>query len=68
MDTTVSCPDSQRTDDGLIRIIYDYSRRDTRHILMATFREDDVAARKPVSDDIPLRQVVSDASGGQERN
>ncbi len=63
----VSYPDGQQTDDGLIRIIYDYSRRDARHILMATFREADVAAGKLVSDDTQLRQIVSDASGGREK-
>jgi CubicO group peptidase (beta-lactamase class C family) len=63
----VSYPDGQQTDDGLIRIIYDFSRTGSRHILMATFREEDVAAGKPVSDDVRLRQIVSEASGGQEK-
>ena len=63
----VSYPDGQQTDDGLIRIIYDFSRTDARHILMAAFREQDVAASKPVSNDIQLRQLVSEASGGRER-
>jgi predicted neuraminidase len=63
----VSYPDGQQTDDGLIRIIYDFSRTDTRHILMATFREEDVAKGKPVSDDVQLRMLVSEASGGHER-
>ncbi|MCA9211063.1 MAG: exo-alpha-sialidase [Planctomycetales bacterium] len=63
----VSYPDGQQTEDGLIRIIYDYSRTGDRHILMATFREQDVAAGKPVSDDVQLRQLVSDASGGEEK-
>ena len=62
----VSYPDGQQTDDGLIRIIYDYSRRQARHILMATFREEDVAAGKSVSGSVRLRQIVSDASGGQD--
>lgn len=63
----VSYPDGQQTDDGLIRIVYDYSRTDARHILMATFREEDVAAGRSVSSDVRLKQMVSDASGGQER-
>ena len=42
----VSYPDGQQTADGLIRIIYDYSRTGDRHILMATFREEDAAAGK----------------------
>jgi hypothetical protein len=61
----VSYPDGQQTDDGLIRVIYDFSRTGSRHILMAAFREEDVAAGKPVSGAVRLRQLVSDASGGQ---
>ena len=59
----VSYPDGQQTEDGRIRIIYDFSRRDSRHILMAAFREEDVVAGKAVSGDVRLRQLVSDASG-----
>jgi hypothetical protein len=62
----VSYPDGQQTADGLIRIIYDYSRTGARQILMATFREDDVAAGKSVSDTVRLRHVVSQASGGSQ--
>jgi hypothetical protein len=63
----VSYPDGQQTADGLIRIIYDYSRTGDRHILMATFREEDVAASKDVSGAVKLRQLVSRGSGGQEK-
>lgn len=63
----VSYPDGQQTSDGLIRIIYDYSRTGDRQILLATFREEDVAAGKPVSDAASFRQLVSQASGGQQR-
>lgn len=63
----VSYPDGQQTDDGVIRVIYDFSRTGSRHILMATFREEDVAAGKPVSENVRLRQLVSKASGGQEK-
>lgn len=63
----VSYPDGQQTPDGLIRIIYDYSRTGDRQILMAAFREEDVAAGKPVSQDVRLRQLVSKATGGQEK-
>ena len=55
------------TPDGLIRIIYDYSRTGTRHILMATFREQDVAAGKAATGSVQLRQIVSEASGGLEK-
>lgn len=63
----VSYPDGQQTPDGLIRIIYDYSRTGARNILMAAFREEDVAAGKPVSEDVKLRQLVSKASGGDKK-
>ena len=63
----VSYPDGQQSADGTIRIIYDYSRTGERHILMASFTEADVAAGQPVSPATKLRQLVSDASGGQEK-
>ncbi len=63
----VSYPDGQQTADGLIRIIYDFSRTGDRNILMATFREEDAAAGKAMSNAVRLRQLVSKASGGQER-
>ena len=63
----VSYPDGQQTSDGLIRIIYDYNRVSERNILMAEFREEDAAASKDVSGAVKLRQVVSKASGGQEK-
>jgi hypothetical protein len=62
----VSYPDGQQVANGLIRIIYDYSRTRARHVLMATFREEDAAAGRPVSDAVRLRQLVSEASGGRE--
>ena len=63
----VSYPDGKQSADGLIRVIYDYSRTGDRHILMAAFREEDVAAGKDVSGAVKLRQLVSEASGGQEK-
>jgi predicted neuraminidase len=64
----VSYPDGQQTSsDGLIRIIYDYSRTGERNILLATFREEDAAAGKETSKDVHLRQLVSKASGGKEK-
>ena len=63
----VSYPDGQQTTDGLIRIIYDYNRVSDRNILMAAFREEDVAAGKDVSGAVKLRQIVSKATGGQEK-
>jgi len=63
----VSYPDGQQAADGTVRIIYDFSRRDAREILMATFQEEDAAAGKPVSGTVRLRQVVAKASGGREK-
>ncbi len=63
----VSYPDGQQSADGVIRIAYDYSRVGARHILFASFREQDVAAGKDVSGAVRLRQLVSEASGGQEK-
>jgi hypothetical protein len=63
----VSYPDGQQTPDGLIRIIYDYNRVSDRNILMATFHEEDVLAGKDVSGSVKLRQLVSKATGGQEK-
>jgi pimeloyl-ACP methyl ester carboxylesterase len=64
----VSYPDGQQAADGVIRIAYDYSRVGARHILFASFREEDVAAGKDVSGAVRLRQLVSEASGGREKS
>lgn len=64
---SVSYPDGQQTADGLIRVIYDYSRTGDRHILLANFREEDAAAGNDVSGSVKLRQLVSDARGGEEK-
>jgi hypothetical protein len=63
----VSYPDGQQAPDGLIRVIYDHNRVSDRNILMASFREEDVEAGKDVSQAVKLRQLVSKASGGQEK-
>ena len=61
----VSYPDGQQTPDGLIRIIYDYNRTTDRNILMAAFREEDVAGGKNVSGAVKLRQLVSKGTDGK---
>lgn len=63
----VSYPDGQQIPDGRIHIIYDYHRTTDRQILLATFRKEDVAAGKPVSGAVRLRQLVSQGSGGNSR-
>jgi len=64
----VSYPDGQQTPDGSIQIIYDYSRTGERNILLASFTESDVAAGTGDSDTVHLRQLVSQASGGREKD
>lgn len=55
----VSYPDGQQVQDGTIHIIYDFSRRDARKILMATFTEDDITSGDPESASFSLRRLVS---------
>jgi len=60
----VSYPDGVQAEDGTIRIIYDYSRREAKEILMARFTEEDVLQGKLVSDKSALGMLVNKASGG----
>ena len=62
----ISYPDGQQTADGTIYITYDYDRTGARQILFATFREEDALSGEAVTDDVRLRQLVSQGSGGQE--
>ncbi len=55
----VSYPDGFEGPDGLIRIIYDRDRKGDGDILMATLREEDVAAGRNVSGAVRLRVPVS---------
>ncbi|HPO12647.1 MAG TPA: sialidase family protein [Candidatus Hydrogenedentes bacterium] len=57
----VSYPDGVEAPDGLIYVIYDYSRKDAREILMATFTEEDVLEGKPVSGKTRFRVLVNKA-------
>ena len=51
----VTYPDGVQAADGTIYIIYDHQRTPAGEILMATFREEDVRAGKPVSDKTRFR-------------
>jgi hypothetical protein len=62
-----SYPDGQQAADGTIHITYDFERTGTRHILFATFREEDALAGKAVSGAVRLRQLVSEGSGGRPK-
>jgi len=59
----VSYPDGVQAPDGRIYIVYDYSRRDAKEILMAVFREEDVLAQKTVDEHTRLRVLVNKATG-----
>lgn len=55
----VSYPDGVQDKDGLIWIAYDHDRKGAGEILLAQFREEDVAAGMNVSGAVYLRQVIS---------
>jgi hypothetical protein len=63
----ISYPDGQQAEDGTVYITYDYDRRGARQILFATFKEEDALVGEAVTDAVRLRQLVSQGSGGQER-
>jgi predicted neuraminidase len=58
----VSYPDGDQAEDGTIHITYDYDRYNAREIYMASFREEDVASGKPVSDAVRLRVLINKAT------
>jgi hypothetical protein len=62
----VSYPDGQQVEDGTIYIIYDYQRKRDQHILMASFKEDDVISGDPGSETVSLRRLVSKGGEGQD--
>lgn len=55
----VSYPDGVQDKDGVIWITYDRDRNGTGEILLAKFREEDVAAGKDVSRAVSLKRVIS---------
>jgi hypothetical protein len=55
----VSYPDGAQDKDGLIWITYDRNRNGRGEILLARFREEDVAAGKNVSGAVTLKQVIN---------
>lgn len=55
----VSYPDGVQDKDGLIWITYDRDRNGDGDILLAKFREEDVAAGRNVSGAVTLKQVIS---------
>jgi predicted neuraminidase len=57
--SNVSYPDGVQASDGLIWIVYDRERYKQGEILIATFREEDIAAGKNVSGEVRLKQLVN---------
>jgi len=55
----VSYPDGVQDRDGLIWITYDRDRGGDGEILLAKFREEDVAAGKNASGAVVLKQTIS---------
>jgi predicted neuraminidase len=55
----VSYPDGVQDKEGLIWITYDRGRNGAGEILLAKFREEDVAAGKDVSRAVSLKQVIN---------
>ena len=54
----VTYPDGVQAEDGTIYLVYDYHRTPEGIIHMATFREEDVRAGKPVTDKVRLRVLI----------
>ncbi len=60
---SVSYPDATQSPDGTIYAIYDWNRADEKHILMATFTEQDILAGAFVSDAARSRVLINYATG-----
>ena len=63
---SVSYPDVVQSSDGTIYLIYDWQRTNAKEILMATFKEEDVAAGQPVSAAVRFRVLVNKAMANKE--
>ncbi|MDD4872706.1 MAG: sialidase family protein [Kiritimatiellae bacterium] len=57
--SNISYPDGVQDTNGLIWIVYDHDRQGTGEILLARFREEDVAAGRNVSGAVRLKQAVN---------
>ena len=61
----VAYPDGVESEDGRIYLIYDHDRYGDKEIMLAVFREEDVAQGKIVSPDARLKQVISGVNAAQ---
>jgi hypothetical protein len=59
----VSYPDGVQSPEGVIYLVYDYSRTGAKQILVAVFTEADVEQGRPVTDRARLRVLVNQATG-----
>jgi hypothetical protein len=59
----VSYPDAVESPEGVIYLVYDYSRTGAKQILVAVFTEADVAQGRPVTDRVRLRVLANQATG-----
>ncbi|HUU94457.1 MAG TPA: sialidase family protein [Phycisphaerae bacterium] len=55
----VTYPDGVQDEDGTIYIVYDYNRTPEGVILMATFREEDARAGRPLTNRVRLRVKIN---------
>jgi len=55
----ISYPDGVQDRDGLLWITYDHDRQGAGDILLAKFKEEDVAAGRDVSGSVTLRQIIN---------
>ena len=59
----VSYPDGTQANNGTIYLIYDHDRYGEREVLFSTFTEEDILAKKPVSDKFRTKQLINKAPG-----
>jgi predicted neuraminidase len=65
--TGVSYPDGVQAPDGTIYLIYDFERTGKKQILMATFREDDVARGDWLSTSARPRVLINQATAARNQ-
>jgi len=64
--TGVSYPDMTEDDFGNIYITYDYDRYDAREIYLAKITEEDILAKKLVTESSVLKHIVNKATGEKD--
>lgn len=59
----VSYPDGAESKEGVIYVAYDFNRLAEKIIYMASFTEEDILAKKSVSDRSQMRVIINQATG-----